>query len=327
MSVEVAAFSWDKLLFVRETPKDSYQLYKMGICLAEGLGVEKNFSQAMEFFHRASQEGNRDATLYLVSHYRATNLQESFELLKQAAEKSGDCELHFRLAIAYLEGHGVERNLAIGVSYLQRSAAMKNGSALVRLGRCYERGLGVELSEEKAYQYYVKGHVEGAPEAYHALGKCYLNGKGIEANIPLAFVFLKKGAALGCIQSLYRLAICQEFGIGCEIDVKAALPIYRKIARRGHLGAIYQMAIIYLNGSVVQGNLQLAERLFKVCANNGHIGSMKSLAFLFLNRQSSNSLDEKEAIQWLVKAASLGDVSAKSYLHSHYPQYEVKRIY
>ncbi|MDD6814446.1 MAG: tetratricopeptide repeat protein, partial [Akkermansia muciniphila] len=90
-------------------------LVKLGNCLEQGLGTEKNEYEAANCYSRAAGAGNAGAM----------NL----------------------LGNMYADGVGVSRDIRRALSLYETAAAKGDGAALNNLGTCYRRGEGVPQDE------------------------------------------------------------------------------------------------------------------------------------------------------------------------------------
>ncbi|MGN1308256.1 MAG: tetratricopeptide repeat protein, partial [Akkermansia sp.] len=93
-------------------------LVKLGKCLEQGLGVEKNEYEAAGCYSKAAGAGNA----------AAMNL----------------------LGNMYADGLGVSRDIRKALSLYETAAAKGDGAALNNLGTCYRRGEGVPQDEARA---------------------------------------------------------------------------------------------------------------------------------------------------------------------------------
>lgn len=109
-----------------------------------GIGVEKDYAKAFEYFQEAADYGIPEAI---------TNL--------------GYC---------YERGINVDIDYRRAVDLYEKAAALGDSSAMNNLGWCYEQGLGVEQSYEKAYEYYCRASMKSNALAYE--NRLYLERNG-----------------------------------------------------------------------------------------------------------------------------------------------------
>ena len=75
--------------------------------------------------------------------------REAVKWYRKAAEQ-GDDVAQCRLGLCYVEGEGVEKNLAESIKWFAKAANQDNGAAQLFLGVCYENGIGVKLNKDTA---------------------------------------------------------------------------------------------------------------------------------------------------------------------------------
>jgi TPR repeat protein len=110
----------------------------------------------------------------------------------------------YRLATAYKQGCGVDKDLPTACRYFRRAAAQGYAHAQVDLGGCYEEGLGVSVDHQQAFELYLAAARQGLRMGWRSLGNCYMDGVGIKKNWRQARKCWEKAAALGD-QSAIRL--------------------------------------------------------------------------------------------------------------------------
>lgn len=154
-----------KLLHM-EVQKGSARLQsRLGICYANGWGVEKNKKEAVKWWKKAAEQG-RAAAQYNLGRY-------------------------------YLHGWGIEKNEKEAVEWYRKAAEQGYVDAQFKLGVCYANGSGVEKDEEEAVKWYRKAAEQRYKRAQYNLGVCYWKGSGVEKNEKEAAKWLKKSFEQG----------------------------------------------------------------------------------------------------------------------------------
>ena len=226
--------------------------YVLGMCYAEGNGVEQNDAEAFKWFQKGA------ATGHFVSQYQ--------------------------LALCYIEGRGTEQNKEAGLEILQNLAAngfedaeaklaelgvepaeisfqeriAKSSTPTERYRKLAEAGdedaqlawgrtllMNAKTESEKAEGIeWIRKAAEqgGCSEAPYVLGMCYAEGNGVEQNDAEAFKWFQKGAATGHFVSQYQLALCYIEGRGTEQNKEAGLEILRNLAANGFEDAKAKLA-------------------------------------------------------------------------------------
>ncbi|MCP5176172.1 MAG: sel1 repeat family protein [Moraxellaceae bacterium] len=94
----------------------------------EGMGVEQNYEQAVYWYEQSSDSGNIVATNNLADKYEhglgvEQDLDRAFALYSMAAGQVIAADLS--LGRMYLEGRGVEKNLELAKSHLEKVVMVK----------------------------------------------------------------------------------------------------------------------------------------------------------------------------------------------------------
>lgn len=149
----------------------------LGICYADGRGVQKSDADAVEWYRRSAKQGNTIAKFCLAIHYanewgvpknREQNDKRAFELYSEAAA----------------EGYS---------------------PAFLCLGLCYANGRGVTLNHSKALECYMKD--ADNPETQYCIGICYEHGDelGLTQDLEIAKQWYRKSAANGYAFAMQKL--------------------------------------------------------------------------------------------------------------------------
>ena len=187
------AFAWFMKAGEEKSTPEAY--VRMGECLLEGVGVDKDPSLAVRGF-------------------------------EVAIELAGNSTALFNLGRCYVKGVGVEKDVEKGIAFLERAARQGNSMARCQLGYLYRDGEGVEKDLEKAREWFEKsalGYNVGAytdlitllldnddgeriiywtqrymelgePRAFYTLGRLYWDGIGLEQNKDKGMKLLKNAA-------------------------------------------------------------------------------------------------------------------------------------
>ncbi|KAF9124819.1 hypothetical protein BGW39_007866, partial [Mortierella sp. 14UC] len=160
--------------------------YALGVCYHDGVGVEKNPTEAFHWYLKSAEQGN--------------------------ARGQGI------LGYCYGEGFGVERDRQKAMYWYGIAAEQGDSVALYNIGYCYEDGLGVERNPEEAVKWYRLSAELGNAFAQNSLGYCYEDGVGIEQNLELAAEWYTKSAEQGYPWAECNLGYCNQNGIGLPKD-------------------------------------------------------------------------------------------------------------
>lgn len=86
-------------------------------------------------------------------------------------------------------------------------------------------------------------------DAQFLLANCYgVGGLGMPLNRERAFSLYIHASKQNHVESTYRAAVCYELGIGTSKDYARAMTFYRKAATQLHVASMYKLAVILLRG-------------------------------------------------------------------------------
>lgn len=147
----------------------------LGLCYANGIGVEKSLSKAYEVYDRGAADGNvncsfRKARALDEGEGVKANPQEALEIYQSLAEMGFSAgQLHFGLCL--LNGKNIAADPEKGVEWISKAAEAGLAQAEYELGNCYIAGLGVSESEEMAMEWYARAAEHGHSGAAQLLGQ------------------------------------------------------------------------------------------------------------------------------------------------------------
>lgn len=117
----------------------------------EGVGVEKNFDEAVKWYEKAFGEGDSSVAVTLGRIYREKNIEKSIFYLSKAAEKN-NIEAIKELAEIYESRSEFEKMFEC----CQRGANLGSGDLMREVADCYLFGRGVQQDDLKALEWYIK---------------------------------------------------------------------------------------------------------------------------------------------------------------------------
>jgi localization factor PodJL len=151
----------------------------------------------------------------------------------RAAAAKGDPSAQFEIALRYVEGRGVQQNLAEAAEWFERAAKQGFAPAQFRLGGLYEKGFGVKKNTELARRYYAAAGEAGHAKALHNLAVLYAEGIDGKPDYQAAALWFRKAAVYGVSDSQYNLGILYARGIGVEQNLTEAYRWFALAARNG----------------------------------------------------------------------------------------------
>ena len=162
----------------------------------------------------------------------------------------------FDLARCYIEGRGVEKSIAVGVEWLERSAQHDCEDAQVELAGLLQsvdtEGIAQDMC--RALKLLRKAVRRGHAHAALGLGRLLQRGAddSMPRNIALAHAahMFERAASAGCFSGVMEFAKCHRLGVGITVNFVKARNLYFKAARgrKGIAEAQYQVGMCYLFG-------------------------------------------------------------------------------
>jgi TPR repeat protein len=199
-----------QFMLVSAQQGDRGGMYNLGRFYAQGLGVEKSWKKAAEWYRRAAEKGLPEAMFCLSECYENGWGVEKSEnravvLLKQSAE-GGFVLAQFNLAIAYESGkYGFAVQLPEAAKWYRKAALQKFPQAQYRMYYLCLHGKGVPESAKQAAGWLRLAAGGGLAEAQYELGCAYLIGKLFEQSVSDAVHYLRLAAAQGHADAQYVL--------------------------------------------------------------------------------------------------------------------------
>lgn len=230
----------------------------------------------------------------------------------------GDLTAQFSLGRLNIASKKTEKH-PLGLQWLTLAADSGHNYSAWRVALAYREGTGCEKDPEKSQKYCEQAAQAGYPEAQGQLGLNYWYGVGTPKDHDQAFKWINLCALQGEARGLYLLASLYEQGIGCTLDLHEAFRLYKQAHEKGELEATYELGEFYLFGLSVEKDIAQAASWYRQGAAKGHTKCMIRLGMLL--RDGEGVLENyEEALYWFSKAADQEDpwamyLLAKLYLH------------
>ncbi|KAI8078190.1 uncharacterized protein B0P05DRAFT_571856 [Gilbertella persicaria] len=128
-------------------------------------------------------------------------------------------------------------------------------------------------------------------DAQFLLANCYgVGGLGLPLNRERAFSLYIHASKQNHVESTYRAGVCYEIGIGTRKDYHRAVTFYRKAASHSHVASMYKLAVICLRGFCNQ-TIQIREGLtwLQRAASNKYPHALFTLATLHVSKEFANT--------------------------------------
>lgn len=271
--------------------------------------------------------------------------------LQRQAEDSIDAQ--YALAMKYLKGEGVARDLAIALKWLRKAVDGGHVDAEYQLGLLYRDGIGVPkdpalalrwlqvaaiAGHEKAQTAYAElqraQHVReadalraaakgGDATAQYTLAQHYLVGKApLAANPAEAVVWLTRAAEQQHVAAQYEIGTFYRDGTHVPRDPVLARKWLGKAAAQGHVKAKVALQDIIRaeagTAAAAEKNFQSSQSLpVYRAAVNGDVNAQFELGMLFIRGEAVQK-DFTRGVEWLQHAAERNHVGAQLQLADMY---------
>lgn len=236
---------------------------------------ERDMENEFAWWKAAAEQGDAEG-LYRVGLYYGTgdvvsqDYKESVRYFEQADQKDY-FDATFQLGVYYMFGFGVEKDIYKALSFFERAAANGHAEAAAWAGQIYECGTdGVKVDYRKVFDLYMIAAEQNNEEGMWYVIQGYLLGQGVKKDFDKAFEWFYKAEDL----EYYNISVL--FGVWCF-----------------NLGK--------------EESLDMALRLFIDGCNNDIPLAFFMMAKMAVKGYCKTDSPEKEAREWLLKGADLGD--------------------
>ena len=286
--------------------------YKLGYYLYNGLGVDKDCTEAIKWYIKAAEQG----------HATAQN-------------ELGDC---------YYNGIGVDQNYEEAVVWYKKAAQQGVASSQCNLGYCYDTGRGVVLNHREAFIWYNKAAEQGHAIAQYNLGCCYGNGDGVSENHKEAAIWYKRSAEKGFSRAQFKIGMCYEKGKGLSINYSEAIKWYLKaVAQDNELARKQLVDYDYTTGYRIEwlkvvaemgyakaqcdfgryyylrGDLENANYWYTKAADQNYVEALYELGNMcYFSKDLEYDNKYQDAVKWYKRAAENNYIDAQYMLGKLY---------
>jgi uncharacterized protein len=195
-----------------------------------------------------------------------STFREGLKNLQDAADR-GNAEAVGKLAMLYMDGQFVQRDVPRAVALYKAAARMGNGAAAYDLSLCYFLRIGVRRDSKRALVYERMAARLGFVDAFLALGWRYLNGVDVRRDLRTAKRWYERAAAAGDRRAApYSLGYIAYL----EKDFATAARWLEGPAALGHPRSSYLLGRMHLDGKGVRRDEAVAREHLEKAAAAGH---------------------------------------------------------
>jgi TPR repeat protein len=194
--------------------------FKKGNNYFFGLGVQKSYAQAAEYYRKAAEAGHAKAQAALGELYEEgfgvpLDLKEATKWYLKASDQN-DATAQFRLAQMYETGKGRDVNVEQAIAWYERAANNHHLEAQLMLGKIYSDGLlSQQVDLQKAAVWFLMSAQDGNAESSFRMGELSESGKGVKKDLITAYAWYHVAAVRG-----YKGAFEMRDKVGNKLNSK-----------------------------------------------------------------------------------------------------------
>ena len=305
-----------------------------GMCWYNGHGTRQDYIKARKAFHESARYGSGKSRRQL-GLFMLNNVSEIVDTEKDGAKilnwlneesNKNNSEVQQILAELYLNGRGCPKDTTLAILNLSKSADNGNVSAGYKLVHdFYLNGWTKYKDVTKALQYIVKFANQGNAYFQYDLAVCYNTGSGVAKNEKEALFWYEKAASGSCPDALLALGNMYYEGKGVNKNYSEALEYYKKyLIHRFDKNPLGSTIIRYVESTIgdiyyeggygVKQDYEQAVKYYEEAGSAIKASSARKYAICHKWGYGGLLPSNKKALEWLQKAAELGDDVAKTML-------------
>ena len=303
--------------------------FELGMCYANGKGVEESLLEADKWYRKAARRGHVQAQYRLGQIFDrgegiAKDALEAMRWYRMAAEQ-GHAKAQFNLGVSYYNGEGIAMTEAM--KWYCKAAEQGHAGAQRSLSACYAKGKCSGPYKAEAEKWFRRS------ERALALRKAMSWIVGAFAILlaslgALALLLTFPGrmrrrtmtflANRGHAFAQYVLGMsCYNGRDGCVVDYAEAVKWLRRAAEQGNARAQCYLGMCYDLGRGVEGNKAAAAEWYRRAAEKGYAEAQFSLGCCYADGCGVERR-KGEAVKWWRKAADDGHAKAQFRLGESY---------
>lgn len=163
-----------------------------------------------------------------------------------AAAAAGEVEAQALLGQILLEGHGIQADPTLALTWFDIAAEGGHAMACNMAGRCHEHGWGCAADPTRAADYYRRAADLGLDWGMYNLANLLATGRGVVQEHTTAYRLYRQAAELGHAKSMNLTGRCLEDGCGVARDLAAAHAWYARSAEAGDFRGQFSHAAVLL---------------------------------------------------------------------------------
>ncbi|MDR1613691.1 MAG: protein kinase [Planctomycetota bacterium] len=260
----------------------------------------------------AATDAEAQAMLAKINYFGLAG-QRNYILVKSHMDKASidDDELRFIDAdMRYFGLGGTQVDRQDGLAKLIALVEREYWPAYAKLGEIYYDGIGVEQNLSRARELFTEAAKHNRPNALYMLGRMYREGINVERNDALAQENLALASDLGSMEAKTLLGKMFFRGDGAPNDPIAGLALLTDASRFGILDAQLFLGDVYLRGDGVPRSPNASAANTEAAAEAGVREAVVLYGAALMDEQYKPTPDPKTALELLEPIAEEGDVLA-----------------
>ena len=258
-------------------------LHELGHIFDNGLGVEQDIDEAINWYEKAITEGRvvySYHNLGMIYQYGSKNIEvnvdKAIELYKEAANQNYLGSIQ-NLGIIYHQIKDYDKAL----KWLNKAADLGVPQANYVLMKMYLNGDGVKQDFGEGIRLAKLAADSGYYLAQHNLGRFYHFGLvGLEKDYKAARKWYKLAANQGFSNSQVNLGILYDDGLGGEVDDKEAIRFFKLAFDQQNATAAYRLGLMHEFGEGTPQNNELANEYYDYAIQDDHPDALYRIAML-----------------------------------------------
>ena len=328
----------DEFNFLRKAAEQGHagSQRNLGLRYQNGIGVNKDMTEAVKWYRKAADQGYADAQNDLGVCYSKgwgvnKDMTEAVKWYRKAANQ-GQVDAQFTLGFYYENGRGVSKDMTEAVKWYRKAAEQGNADAQNTLGVCYADGNGVNQDMTEAVKWYRLAAEQGNAAAQSALREIannpprkdepkkqppqsYQNMEGGKQENELDS--LREAAEQGEREAQKKLGYRYYSGDGVSQDMTEVVKWYRLAAEQGSALAQCNLGNCYYNGEGVDKDMAQAVKWYRAAAEQGNAQAQCNLGNCYYYGKGVGK-DMAQAMKWYRAAAEQGNILAQNNLGNCY---------
>lgn len=283
--------------------------HRYGLALRDGVGVERDPSEAEKYLALAVEQGHPTAgydgaVLALARNPSAGEVQALIERVRLCAKRNHILSAML-LADLYGRGDRLPPDIREVAHWYRVAADLGDVRAQFMIGCLYARGEGVGLDLKHAARYFELAGNAGHPQAAFNLGVFSLNGQGIEQSFSEAKRWFAAASKGGLAQAQFRLGQILMREAVTQVEIASARLLIERASDAGNGEAKIALAQMLLAEGKPDSE-QKALIILREAANAGEVEACE-----LLMRKEAEGPDLEAVIQVLHRVARSGSPRAK----------------